>query len=187
MSQLISFLKSKVFLVQLVKAIALLVLVAFVFSQYLKWNTHHGESIQVPNLQGVELEQMIPLLKESNLRYTVIDSSKFDPNFPPFAVLDQSPKAGKMVKENRKIYLTLNPSGYNNVTIPDVIQITKRNAISKLQAVGLQLGEVSYINALGKDMVYEIKFHGKPIRVGDKLPKMSKIELVCGDGTRPQL
>ncbi len=185
MSQIVSFLKSKVFFVQLAKALLIVLVGGFLFTQILKWTTHHGETIEIPDLKGIPLDSAAVIIENAQLRYSVIDSSKFDPNFPPFSVLEQSPSAAKKVKVNRKLYLTLNPSGYNNVTIPDIIQITRRNAISKLQAVGILLDTVTYINALGKDMVYEIKFNGKPIQIGEKIPKMSKIELVCGDGNRP--
>jgi hypothetical protein len=34
-------------------------------------------------------------------------------------------------------------------------------------------------------MVYRMKYKGKYIKPGDKLPKTSKIELVCGNGKIP--
>ena len=54
-----------------------------------------------------------------------------------------------------------------------------------LKAVGLDVQRVTYIDELGKDMVYYIKYKGKNINPGQKLPKTSKIELVCGNGTIP--
>ena len=87
---------------------------------------------------------------------------------------------------NRKIYVTVNPSGYKKVTIPEIIQVTQRNAASMLRAVGLDIDKVTYIDELGKDMVYHIKFQGRYINPGDKLPKTSRIELVCGNGTIPE-
>ena len=69
--------------------------------------------------------------------------------------------------------------------MPKVIQVTQRNAASMLRAVGLDVQRVTYIDELGKDMVYYIKFRGKRINEGDKLPKTSKIELVCGNGNVP--
>ena len=63
--------------------------------------------------------------------------------------------------------------------------MTKRNATSRLRAVGLEVQRVTYIEELGKDMVYRMKYKGKYIKPGDKLPKTSKIELVCGNGKIP--
>jgi beta-lactam-binding protein with PASTA domain len=115
----------------------------------------------------------------------VVDSADFNPDYPRFSVIEQNPKAGNKVKENRKIYVTVNPSGYKKVTVPNIIQVTQRNAASMLKAVGLEVGRVSYIDELGKDMVYYIRHNGKTIKPGDRLPKTSKIELVCGNGDIP--
>ena len=54
-----------------------------------------------------------------------------------------------------------------------------------LRAVGLDVQGVTYIDELGKDMVYYIKHKGQNINPGDKLPKTSKVELICGNGTIP--
>ena len=43
------------------------------------------------------------------------DSANYNPDYPKFSVIEQDPLAGNQVKENRKIYLTLNPSGYRKV------------------------------------------------------------------------
>ena len=51
-----------------------------------------------------------------------------------------------------------------------------------LRAVGLDVQRVTYIDQIGKDMVYYIKYKSKQVKPGDKLPKTSKVELVCGSG-----
>ena len=178
------FIKSKIFFKQVIKALLFTVVALLIVIQALRLITRHGETINVPNLIGLELHEAQELLTLSKLQVMVNDSSKYDPNFPKYAILDQSPSAAKAVKANRKIYVSINPSGYAKVSIPEIIQITKRNAISKLNAVGLQIDTITYIPALGKDMVYAIKFKGDSIAVGAQLPRMSKIELICGDGTR---
>jgi beta-lactam-binding protein with PASTA domain len=114
-----------------------------------------------------------------------LDSANFNPDYPRFSIIEQNPTAGNKVKQNRKIYVTVNPSGYKKVTVPNIIQVTQRNATSMLRAVGLEVERVTYIDQLGKDMVYYIKYKGKRINEGDKLPKTSKVELVCGNGTIP--
>ena len=102
----------------------------------------------------------------------------------PFSVLSQIPIADHEVKQNRKIYLTVNPSGYRKITVPNLIQITKRNAESLLKSTGFELGEISYRDNIGKDMVLEIQFNGNKIEPGILLPKTSKIDLVLGNGKR---
>ena len=141
--------------------------------------------MEVPDLSRMSVTEMRTALDASDLRYEIVDSANFDPEYPRFSIIEQNPPAGNKVKQNRKIYVTVNPSGYKKVTVPDIIQVTRRNASSMLRAVGLEVGEVTYVDELGKDMVYRIRFKGKYITPGDKVPRTSEIELVCGNGTIP--
>lgn len=182
MRNFFNFIRSRTFLIQLGLALLLVVLVIFATMQWLKNTTNHGEFVEVPDLAGLSLTETRSLIDKSDLRYSVLDSANFNPSYPRFSIIDQNPPAGSKVKENRKIYVTVNPSGYKKVTIPNIIQVTQRNASSMLKAVGLDVQRVTYVDELGKDMVYHIKYKGKYVAPGDKLPKTSKIELVCGNG-----
>lgn len=185
MKNFLNFLKSKTFLIQLGLAVVAVVVLVFMALQWLKSTTNHGELVEVPDFSKMSVMEMRKAVEEAGLRYQVLDSSNYNPDYPRFSILDQDPPAGNMVKANRKIYFTVNPSGYKKVTVPDIIQVTQRNASSMLRAVGLDVERVTYIDELGKDMVYNMKFKGKYIKPGDKLPKTSKIELICGNGTIP--
>ncbi len=182
MRNFFKFLTSRSFLIQLGLAALVSVLLAFLVLRWLKSSTQHGEFVEVPDLSKRSVMEMHEVLSVSGLRYEVVDSANFDPDYPRFSVIEQNPPAGSKVKENRKIYVTVNPSGYKKVSVPDIIQVTRRNATSMLRAVGLEVSEVTYIDELGKDMVYRIRYQGQYIKPGDKLPRTSKIELVCGNG-----
>ena len=183
MRNFFSFLFSKVLLIQLALALVALVILVILGLQWLKGSTHHGEFVVVPDLAKMSVIEMRTAIEKSQLRYEVLDSANFNPSYPRFSIIEQNPPAGNKVKENRKIYVTVNPSGYKKVTVPQIIQVTQRNATSMLRAVGLDVERVTYVDELGKDMVYNMKFKGKYISPGDKLPKTSKIELICGNGT----
>lgn len=185
MKNFLNFLRSKTFLIQLGLALVAVVVLVFATLQWLKSTTNHGEFVEVPDFSKMSVMEMRKAVEEAGLRYQVLDSSEYNPDYPRFSILDQNPPAGNKVKANRKIYFTVNPSGYKKVTVPDIIQVTQRNATSMLRAVGLEVERVTYIDELGKDMVYNMKFKGKYIKPGDKLPKTSKIELICGNGTIP--
>lgn len=185
MKNFIKFIRSKIFLINIGLALLAIVLISFLALQWLKKSTHHGEFVKVPDLSKLSVTEMRSVIEEANLRYEVLDSANFDPEYPRFSIIEQDPPAGNKVKQNRKIYVTVNPSGYRKVTVPNIIQVTQRNASSMLRAVGLDVQRVTYIDELGKDMVYYLKFKGKRINPGDKLPKTSKVELVCGNGTIP--
>ncbi len=185
MKNFFKFLKSKTFLIQLGLAALAVVVLVFLTLQWLKSTTNHGEFVEVPDFSKMSVMEMRKAVEEAGLRYQVLDSSNFNPDYPRFSILDQNPPAGNKVKSNRKIYFTVNPSGYKKVSVPDIIQVTQRNAASMLRAVGLDVERVTYIDELGKDMVYNMRYKGKYIKPGDKLPKTSKVELICGNGTIP--
>ncbi|WP_420601261.1 PASTA domain-containing protein [Flagellimonas sp.] len=185
MKHFLSFLKSRVFLIQLGLALVVLILFVFLALKWLKSSTNHGEFVEVPDFSKMSVMDMRKAVENVGLRYQVLDSSNYNPDYPRFSILDQNPPAGNKVKANRKIYFTVNPSGYKKVTVPDIIQVTQRNASSMLRAVGLDVQRVTYRDELGKDMVYGMKYKGKYIKPGDKLPKTSKIELICGNGKIP--
>ncbi len=185
MKHFFNFLGSRVFLINLGIALIAMVVLSFLVLQWLKSTTNHGEFVEVPDLSKMSVMDMRKVIENADLRYEVLDSANFNPDYPRFSIIEQNPPAGNKVKQNRKIYVTVNPSGYKKVTVPNVIQVTQRNATSMLRAVGLDVQRVSYIDQLGKDMVYYIKYKGKRINEGDKLPKTSKIELVCGNGNIP--
>ena len=151
----------------------------------LNWHTRQGNFIEVPNLNTMTIADAQQLLQDQDLNYEVIDSARFNPDYLPFAVIEQTPLAGDLVKKDRKIYLTLNPANYNEVILPDVIQITRRSAESRLRAVGLEIGEIMYQNNIGKDMVLQLRYENAPIAPGDKLPKTSRVDLVLGNGKVP--
>ena len=186
MRNFFKFLGSRSFLVQLGLAALLTAVLVFLALQWLKQSTHHGEFVEVPDLSRMTVTQMRDVLDESDLRFEVVDSANYNPDYPRFSIIEQDPPAGNQVKQKRKIYVTVNPSGYKKVTVPDIIQVTRRNATAMLRAVGLEVDEVTYIDELGKDMVYRIRYQGKYVNPGDKLPKTSRIELVCGNGTVPE-
>ena len=182
---LIKFLKSKTFLKQIVLAFVAIFIVTFIFLQWIKVTTNHGQFETVPDLKGKSISVAEIELNQNRLVMEILDSSNYNPKYPQFSVIEQDPIAGEKVKENRKIYLTLNPSGYRKILVPDLKERTFRQAKPTLEALGFQVGKLNYIDNIAKDMVLDMIFQGEKIKPGDMLPKTSKIDLVLGNGTRP--
>lgn len=178
----LKFLLSKYFLKELIRSLIFIIVLLFGLYIYLNLTTNHNNYIKVPDLKGISFVNAVRILNEKNLSFIVIDSALYNPNYPKFSIVDQLPNSSTEVKKNRKIYLTLNPSNYGKVSIPNIIQITQRSANSALLASGLEIGEVTYENNIGKDMVLQIFFNGTEIKIGDMVPKKSKIDLVLGNG-----
>lgn len=178
----IRFLLSKTFLKHLVLAGVLVIILVFVALYWLDYSTNHDQKIEVPHIAKMSLEEAEEALSELDLRLEILDSANYNPDYPKFSVIDQIPAAGSDVKENRKIYITLNPSGYRKVVIPPLVGSTRRQAEPTLRGLGFEIGEITYKPDIAKDEVLEMHHKGKKIEAGDELQITSVIDLVLGDG-----
>lgn len=181
---LFRFIFSKTFLIQLVLAVIVLIVLAFLTMQWLDYSTNQDQRIEVPDLAKMNLDLVEDRLDELDLNYEILDSANFNPDFPRYSVIDQVPAPGKFVKEERKIYLTLNPSGYRKIQIPNnLIRKTRRQVEPTLRSLGFEIGEVTYKPDIAEDAVLELRHKGQLIEPGDELMKTSVIDLVLGDGS----
>lgn len=181
----IKFIFSKTFLKQIALAIVAIVIICFLLLKWLNVSTNHGKFETVPDLTGKSMNVAEIELKENNLVLQIQDSANFNPDYPRFSVIEQDPLPGAKVKESRKIYVTLNPSGYRKILVPDLKESTLRQAKPTLEALGFAVGKLTYIDNIGKDMVLKMEYKGQVLQEGDMLPKTSKIDLVLGNGNRP--
>jgi eukaryotic-like serine/threonine-protein kinase len=176
------FLLSFTFFKQVALAVLILVACLFLFMYWIGFTTNHGQEITVPNLSKLTLEQAEDKLDELDLDYELLDTVDYNASFPELSIVQQDPRAGAKVKENRVIYVKINASGYSKVRLPDLVQKTYRQAVPTLKALGLEVGDTTYIPNLAKDMVLEMKIKGTPVRAGQQVMKMTKVDLVLGDG-----
>ncbi len=183
----VKFLVSKTFWKQVAIAILGVGLLVFLLFQWLRITTNHSQKIEVPDLSKLHIEKVAQILKDLDLRVVVRDSASYNPDFPKKSVIRQNPQAGDIVKENRKIYLTLNPSSYRLIMIPNAALEgdgrTKRNVETTLRAAGFTIGnKPTYVPDPAKNYVLGLKHNGKKIEKGTKLPKKSTINLILGYG-----
>lgn len=179
---LFEFLKSKVFLLQVLIAVVIIGVLAYLFMHWLTFTTEHGQEVTVPDLSKLSEQQVEEKLNNLNLEYVFLDSVDYRKEYPKHSVVEQDPVAGSKVKEGRKIYIKVNSSGFTMVRIPDLIEKTYRQAGPTLKSLGLEEGTITYKPYLGRDMVLEMRLNGKKLNPGDKVFKSSKIDLVLGDG-----
>lgn len=177
-----NFLTSKVFFKQVAIAVVIVVVVIFGLLFWLDFATNHGEEIPVPDLKKLTVEKAGEKLEDLDLEVVVLDTVDFNPQFPPYTVTEQDPFANVTVKEDRKIYVKVNAGGYSSVMVPDLVQKTYRQAVPMLKSAGLEEGTKTYVPYMAKDVVLEMKQHGKPLKKGSKVLKASKVDLVLGDG-----
>lgn len=174
---------SKTFLKSIIMIVVISVVSVFLLMRWLNYTTRHDEKIFVPDFNKIPLSQVIKTLDSLHLQAVVLDSTSFNPNYPKLSVIEQNPYAGDFVKKDRKIYLTINPSGYGNVTIPKIFGKTIRQAVIELKNIGIRIGEnPTYIPDKGKDVVRGLKLGEKYLLEGDKVKKNTEVEFILGDG-----
>lgn len=178
----VRFLLTKTFLKQL--GLALLVVVGFVMLVmfYLRISTNHDQKIEVPNLAKMTLDEADAALSYLDLQWKILDTTNYNPDYPKKSVIEQLPKAGSYVKENRTIYLTVNRSDYRSLPIPNVVGRTRRQAEPTLISMGFKIGKITYRPYIAKDEVLQLRHNGELLEPGEMLQKTAVIDLVLGDG-----
>lgn len=156
------------------------------FFVYLPWSTNHGEAIEVPNLNGMSSQEAIETLENMGLDYEVSDST-YLPDKAPLSVHAQYPKEGSIVKSGRKIYLTIITENAPLASMPDVVGRSSSSATNQLQMAGFIVSGLKMIPAIEKNTVLKVELDGREVRLGDRIPKGTKLTLVVGDGLGNQL
>ena len=136
-----------------------LLLLFFVWLKYLDFYTNHNEFIKVPDFNGIHISKLDSFVGSHNLNYQIIDSV-FDNLKPKGVVVNQDPFPNTDVKENRRIYLTINSIRVRKVNLPDIFDLTLRQAINKLQKNGLKVGRLEYKADIARNKVLAFKVNG---------------------------
>lgn len=150
------------------------------FYIYLPVVTNHGESITVPDLQGVSVDELQEFLVERDLRFEVVDSV-YSAELPPLTVTRQFPKPGSKVKQKRNIFISLNSVNPPTTRMPDLRDKTLKNAELILKSFELVPGKILYKPDPFRNVIDQL-YNGEPIEPNTPLAKGSVIDIVRGDG-----
>ena len=153
----------------------------FLLNVFFVTYTMHGQTVTVPNIEGLSIKEAKNKLNNAGLEFMIADST-YKNDLPPGQVLDQSPKKGATVKKFRKIYLTVSSVSAEPVKMPNLIDNSRRQAIIILESYGLKLGKENYVPDIAKDAVRGMYLNGKEIKEGSIVLKGSVIDLDLGDG-----
>ncbi len=159
----------------------LIVLSVLYFYAYLPHITNHGESITVPSVEGLPITKVEDFLADHDLRYEVNDSS-YSAEYPPLTVLKQYPAAGAKVKENRKIFVSVNRKNPPTVKMPDLIDGSLTNAEAVLRGSELKRGKIRLVSGPFLNVVKEMQIDGNKVVPGVLVPKGTMVDLVVMDG-----
>ena len=179
------FFISKRYLKHILFIIGVWILVVLLESWYLKWTTDFGEQVKVPSFYKVHVDDLDALIAGTDISYEIKDSVYMD-EWPKGTICWQYPRptdsTGMYVKAGRTVQLSVVPNSPKMLTMPKVVDMSKRMAETTLGSMGFRT-TITYKPAPeGKDFVLAQLFDGKPIKQGTRIPKGSRIELVVAKG-----
>lgn len=161
----------------------LLVLGAWV---WLRAYTRHNAKAEVPDLKGLTFTEAKEKLAGRQLLVEVIDSV-YNDELPKSTVTDQDPDPGKEVKPDRTVYLVMNASTPKMIDMPQLVNLSKRQAISVLDILGLKVREMQYRPDPCMDCVVSQLYKGRPIAAETRIRRGEAITLVLGSGSQGAL
>lgn len=138
--------------------------------------TNYNQGITVPDVTKKSIEDAEIILTRAGLRFEVMDR-RSNESFPPDYVLDQAPDGNSIVKPNRKIYLTVNASETPTATVPEIVNLSLRNAQIQLTTHGLELGNVEVASSRFRNTVLS-----QSIPAGTSVRRGTPVNLVVSDG-----
>lgn len=175
------FITQRSFFINLLVAVALLLVIILIFFSLLGSITRHDETIRVPQVTGKSLADATSFLKKEGFKVSVQDSVYID-SLAPLSVIKQAPESDELVKINRTIYLTINRAQPPLIEMPDLRGFSFRSAEMYLQSLGLKLGDTSYTPDIARNAVKDQKYKGSTIEPGTKIPVGTAIDFVLGNG-----
>ncbi len=138
--------------------------------------TNYNEGVTVPDVTKISLEEATTLLDDYGLRHEVLDR-RANSAYPADFIIDQSPAAQQIVKPNRKVYLTVNTATTPQTVVPDVVNMSLRNAEIQLENHGLTVGTKSYESSRFRNTILR-----QSVAAGDTVSRGTVVNLAVSDG-----
>ena len=163
-------------------AIVVVVVILAVLIGYLKRYTEHGVEVEVTDVRGLVEAEARPLLAAQGLELVVIDSTYSD-KVPLGTIVEQDPRPASHAKHGREVYVTINATTKRQVTMPNLQDISYRQAETTLNGLGLRVDSTyDYEPSAFRDLVLDVKSGGVSLQPGTKVPVGTRVRLVVGFG-----
>lgn len=171
---------NKKFVIQILIAVLAMLVVSFLLLKSLDLYSRHGSHIVVPHVVDLKAEAATEKLDDEGLE-AIITDSLYEDGKAPGIILEQNPTGGAEVKKGRKVYLLVSTGNPPMVEVPDLRDLSLREANALLETKGLKLGKVG--KRPGPGAVLDMKYKGRSFPPKTKLEKGSVVDVVVGTGT----
>jgi len=178
---MIKYITSRPLWFNILVAIGGVFLLLVIFILLLSVITRHGKSSSVPYVVGKNINDVEEQLSDAGFETVIQDSVYYD-SLPPGIVIKQVPDADAVVKVNRTVYVIINRFVPPDISMPNIVGYSFRNAQYTLESMGLKLGDTTMKIDFAKNTVLEMSIDGRDIKPGDKVKVGSRIDLVIAGG-----
>jgi beta-lactam-binding protein with PASTA domain len=175
------FLKKRKFYKHLLIATVLTIALLWISLKVLSIYTRHGDVYLVPDFTGKTLEQLNEEGFNKYFDFQVIDSV-YDDAKPRGSVFMQNPVAGSKVKQGRHLYLTVVASMPEKVIMPNLKNLSLRQALVSIDLSGLRVGHLEYVDYFARNAVIDQLVDEEPVEAGTELNRGTLVSLVLGKG-----
>lgn len=103
------------------------------------------KGVETPDLTGLTLVEALKKSEDSNLNLR-LKEQHFNGKIPKYHIITQEPIAGQIIRPGRKISVILS-KGPQEVVIPDLSDLPRREVESYLARAGLQVGFISKVHS----------------------------------------
>ncbi len=154
-------------------------IIAVVFL-FIKIYARQGKEFTLPDMVGSNIEEM-RADASLDIEYVIVDSV-FNEHDPGGRILTQDPKGGTMVKSGRKVYVTITSYSAEKTYLPDLCDLSLRQAVSQLYSMGLQGGTLRFVESPDRNAVLSLSQNGRTLQAGQEVNSGSRIDMVVGLG-----
>lgn len=158
-------------------AVVLVVIAMFGLSIW----TDHGKVQIVPDVRGLSVSEAEKVLHGVNLKAEVVDSV-YDNAATRGSIVEQLPPAANRVKPGRTVYLTINAYSQRQITLPELVGTSVRQARATLESLGFKDIREQRVPSDYRDLVLAVKSMGVTLRAGTQLPLGSTLVIEVGEG-----
>ena len=177
----LGFLFRKNFYIHLGISIVLTVVILLIVIVSLKIYTRHGDAYVVPDLEGMMYDRLYENQATLVFNFLVTDSV-YDNSLLPGSVIKQNPSAGSKAKEGRTIYLTVVSYTPKMSVMPELKDLTVRQAVTTLRTSGLKIRRLIFTPHFAGNSVLGQYFNEDTLLAGTEILEGSEIDLHAGLG-----
>lgn len=169
------------FVINILAMAVVTIVLIFATLKWLEHYTHHNQAVIVPDVKGMSVDEAALFLKNNGLQYNIIDSV-FSKDVSPGTVVEVTPKAGSKVKEGRILFVTINATSAQTAAIPEVADLSFRQAYALLKSRGFSFIETEYVPGTYKDLAISVQTNGRTLQVNEKVSLTAPLVLKVSSG-----